>query len=192
MRKLWLVLALTLLASADVLAGPIILDFSSGTYSSNRQIYTESSFDFVASHGFHSVDLGTLAWYETSNLITVSSADGLFSLEALDIVNPAYAGLVFTSSRGGQIGVGSGANDLSFSDENWMDIESFTISTRLTSFDILNQLDNISVSLTSASVSEPPTIFLLVLGILLLLRSSRKSGSGNSMLERFSLNRRIS
>lgn len=174
MRKLKYAVMVLILISLNVVAEPIILDFSSGSFSENNRKYNKDGFVVEASHGFHSVNLGTLAWYETTNLITVSYGNELFSLESLDVVARAFAGLMFASSRGGSIRLGSGVGHFDFFGEDWTDIEYFTISTSLNTFDVLTQLDNIVVSPVSVSVSEPPTIAILVLALGLLANMRRK------------------
>ncbi len=160
--------------SLNTFAVPVVLDFSSGEYSASNDSYTEDGVIVSANNGFHSTSLGTLAWYETNNLISVSANGGLFNLESLDIESPAFFGLKFESSKGGIVTAGSSASFVTFSGEDWGDISFFTVSTILNSADILNQIDNISLTFAAASVPEPSPIALFAILFVFLLMGKNK------------------
>ncbi|MCU7839791.1 MAG: hypothetical protein KZQ94_10495 [Candidatus Thiodiazotropha sp. (ex Troendleina suluensis)] len=163
MKNTVMTIMLFLLQVSGVYAATIHLDFSTGIYNGSNTIYEEDGFTVEASHGFHSVRLNTLAWYEADNIINISSGGDLFDLEYLTIANRAFAGLLFESSKGGSFTVGSISGLLTFPGEEWNAIEYFTVSTQL-DFDILNQLDNISIT----TVPLPPSVLLMISGLLLL------------------------
>ena len=135
------------------------LNFSSGQYSQANTKYSESGFTVEASYGFHSINLNSLAWYEGDNIIKITSDSGLFDLKELSIVSPAYAGLIFESSKGGYQSFGSISGLIKFSGEEWQSISEVRIRT-LTKADILTQLDNIVVS----AVPEPSSSIFSALG----------------------------
>lgn len=161
--------------SLNTFAMPIVLDFSSGTYSQNNTRYEEDGFNVTADYGFHSIRLGTLAWYETTNTINVSTTTGSFDLESLTVANPSFAGLRFESSKGGQVLVGRYSGVLNFYGESWSGITSFTIKTILSSFDILNQIDSIHLNTIPVKVSEPTSHFLILIFLLLISLKHYKS-----------------
>jgi hypothetical protein len=163
MKNTVILLTLLLLLVPKAYSSTINLDFSTGTYNGSNYIYEEDGFDVAASHGFHSIRLNTLAWYEGDNVITISSDGDLFDLNYLTIVNRAFAGLEFKSSKGGLISVGSIAGLLTFSGEEWDAIDYFTISS-ITHFDILNQIDNVSLT----TVPSPPSALLFFTALFLL------------------------
>ncbi len=156
-------------------AVPVTLDFSSGVYNDNKDLYLEDGFTTHASEGFDSIGLNTLAWYETDNIMSISSAGNLFDLNNLWIANTAYAGLIFESSKGGFTKVGSISGPLSFLGDEWQGIESFTIRTSLTNFDILNQIDNITLDTVSVPESSSMLLFLFALLLLPSVRNKYKS-----------------
>ncbi|MBT3031445.1 MAG: hypothetical protein N0E58_19880 [Candidatus Thiodiazotropha endolucinida] len=163
MKKIVICLILLMLQASGVCAATIYLDFSTGTYNGSNTLYEEDGFTVEASHGFHRIRLDTLAWYEGDNIITVSADSGLFDLNYLTIGNRAFAGLTFESSKGGSLSVGSISGLLSFPGEEWNSIDYFTVTTQ-THFDILNQLDNISVT----TVPLPPSLLLFFSALMLL------------------------
>lgn len=151
------------LVSLSSHASLVNLDFSSGMYYGNSNYYSEDGFLVTASDQFEFSDRGVLAWYDTSDYFEVKSdAGSLFNLEQLQIVVPAYAGLTFESSKGGSASFGSISGPISFSGDEWRDIESFNIRTIVSSFDIYNAVDNIQLSY---KVPEPSTLVLFGLGL---------------------------
>jgi len=172
----YLIYIITLLfISVKSFATPIVLDFSSGTYTQNNKGYAEDGFDVTADYGFHNIRLDTLAWYETSNTIEISKNIGLFNLENLTVINTAFLGLEFESSKGGKFSVGSVKGTIIFSGHEWNGINSFTIKTILNRSDILNQIDNIYLTTLPVEVSEPSTPFIFSLFLLLILLKHNKS-----------------
>jgi len=167
-------LVVLILVSFKAFSSPIVLDFSSGSYDLNNKTYLEDGFKVSADHGFHKIRLGTLAWSETSNTIEISSSTFLFNLEKLTIVNTAFMGLIFESSKGGSVTVGGINGVLNFSGEEWHSINSFTVRTILNRTDILNQIDNIYLNTIPANVPEPPSFMLLCCGFFALWFARKK------------------
>lgn len=163
MKNTVIAIMLFFLQIPSVYAATINLDFSTGIYNGSNTIYEEDGFTIEASHGFHSIRMNTLAWYESDNIITISSGGALFDLENLIIANRAFAGLLFESSKGGTISVGSISGLLVFPGGEWNAIEYFTVTTK-SNFDITNQLDNISIT----TVPLPPSLLLMISALLLL------------------------
>ena len=149
------------------------LNFSSGQYNAANSVYTESGFTVQASHGFHTVHLGTLAWYEGDNTITITSADSAFDLHQLTLVNTAYAGMIFESSKGGSKSIGGISGLVSFSGDEWQSLSYLKIRT-ITGGDILNQIDNIVLS----PVPEPGALTLMGIGVAAMLAVHRKNARG--------------
>lgn len=164
-----LTMILLSLIPIKILATPITLDFSSGSYDVNNRKYLEDGFKVTANYGFHNIRLGTLAWYETSSTITVSLENGmLFDVKSLTVVNRPFLGLVFESSKGGTVSIGSITGPLDFSGEKWNSISSFTIKAGSNYADILNQVDNINLNLARIKVVEPSTLLLLLFSYIFL------------------------
>lgn len=150
------------LFSAPVVATPVILDFSSGTYNFANNKYEEDGFIVSASRGFHSVMLNTLSWSGGDNVITLSRESGeVFDLVDLDITVRAFAGLVFESSKGAMVSVGSISGLFSFSGDQWRGIDFFTIKNSIDA-NILTQIDDIRLAETRV-IPAPPTIVLISL-----------------------------
>lgn len=164
MKKFLLMLIVLLLLGGQSYAALITLDFTSGAYDADNALYTQDGFTVAASHGFHSVPLGTLAWYEGDNILTVASGGSLFDLDNLTVVNPSFAGLVFESSKGGYASFGLVSGPLTFAGDAWEGMAYFTITT-LTHVDILNQIDNVNLS----TVPLPSSLVLLLSAIAFLL-----------------------
>ena len=156
MKKLLLISIVFLLLTSESYGAPVKLDFTSGIYNAANNLYEEDGFTVTASHGFHTVRLDTLAWYESDNIITVSSDGGLFDLDNLRLANTAFAGLIFESSKGGYASFGSVSGLLSFYGDEWDGLEYFTVTTMI-KFDILNQIDDVNLS----TVPLPSSLFLL-------------------------------
>jgi hypothetical protein len=174
MKKVVYVILL-MIFSVKSFATPILLDFSSGTYNQSNKMYMEDGFNITANYGFHNIRLDTLAWDETSNTIEVSKSDGFFDLDKLTVVNTAFMGLTFESSKGGKVSIGGIKGVLNFSGEEWHGIKSFTIKTILNNNDILNQIDNIYLNDLPVNVPEPSSLFLLLAPLLLVLYMHNKS-----------------
>jgi len=173
MKNLLCLIILTLV-SFKAFSSPIVLDFSSGSYDLNNKTYLEDGFKVTADYGFHNIRLGTLAWYETSNIIEISSNAFLFNLEKLTIANTAFMGLIFESSKGGNVTVGGINGVLNFSGEEWSSINSFTVRTISNRTDILNQIDNMYLNTIPAKVPEPAPFMLLCFGFFALLVARKK------------------
>ena len=172
----YLIYIITLLfISVKSFATPVVLDFSSGLYTQNNKRYAEDGFDVTADYGFHNIRLGTLAWYETSNTIEISKNSGFFNLESLTVINTAFLGLEFESSKGAKFSIGAVKGTINFSGHEWSGINSFTIKTLLNRNDILNQIDNIYLTALPVKVSEPSTPFLFSFFLLLILLKHNKT-----------------
>jgi len=177
MKKVLICLFLAMVFYFQTYAAAITLDFSSGAYNGSNTVYNEDGFRVEASHGFNSIHLGTLAWYEGDNVITISSGGNLFNLDHLTIVDSAFAGLTFKSSNGGLISVGSISGPLDFQGEKWDSISYFTITT-ITHFDILNEIDNVALT-TVTAIPEPMSALLFLSGLVLLWLRMAKAGRLN-------------
>lgn len=151
------------------------LNFSSGQYNQLNNLYSESGFTVQASHGFHTVNLGTLAWYEGDNTITIASDSDYFDLVQLTLANTAYSGMIFESSKGGSKSIGAISGIVNFTGDAWQSISYVKIRS-LTGTDILNQVDNIVLT----PVPEPAAFILMGLGLaavaLICRRSNMKPG----------------
>ena len=154
-----------------VFADIITLDFSSGVYSTQgissrgANLYEQDGFSVRttdASDAFFNPSFGSLNWYDGMTELMVESSGSLFDLNSLDIRTPAFAGLVFTSSKGENLRVGSISGELGFTGVGWEGIDFFTIS-KIRDFDILMAMDNITV--TTIDVAEPAILALFALGL---------------------------
>lgn len=152
------------------------LDFSSGQYNPSNTVYAESGFTVQASHGFHNVRLGTLAWYEGDNTITITSDGGDFDLTQLTLANTAYAGMRFESSKGGSKVIGGISGVLDFSGESWQSVSYVKIRT-VTAMDVLNQIDNMVVT----PVPESASSLLMSLGLVAIAVMVRKRPQGDAL-----------
>ncbi len=159
--KKYILCILCLLVQSTASAQSVTLDFSSGSFNSARSIYQEDGFIVKASHGFHRIPTGNLAWYEAGSFITIAAGNsGHFNLNSLTIVSPPFSGLTFESSKGGLLRIGSITGPLSFDGPAWNDITSVKISQTYSN-NILNQIDNIVLT----PVPEPASLLLMISGL---------------------------
>ena len=161
-------------------AATVVIDFSSGIYSARLgyvNVYKEDGFTIStlsSADSFSQVggNYGpTLAWYNHATVIDVNRGGALFSVNSIDFVVPAYAGMTFESSTGGVVTVGAITGTKLFPASGWSNIQSFTIRTT-TATNILTQLDNLVVT---TPVPLPPALLLLVSGILGLAGIQRRA-----------------
>ncbi|MDO6685803.1 MULTISPECIES: hypothetical protein [unclassified Agarivorans] len=156
-------------------AGTIRLDYSDDFYDSSSGSYFEDGFTTTATNGFHSVKMNDLAWYETDNLLSISSEGSLFNLVYLRLPHRAFAGLTFESSKGGLLSVGSISGYVFFDGDDWQGIDSFTVRTSLSNFDILTRIE--SIVLDTTPVAEPSTLILFIFCCGVLVLSERRKNS---------------
>jgi hypothetical protein len=174
MKNTFLLFFTAIFSIAPYSAHSTTLNFSSGQYNQANDKYIESGFIVEASHGFNSINLNNLAWYEGDNIIRITSQSGLFDIHQLNIVSPAYAGLVLESSKGGYQSFGSISGLINFSGDEWQSVSLIEIRT-ITKTDILTQLDNIVLS----TIPEPNSGALSLLGFLALFLTLKMKKSQN-------------
>ena len=179
-RQFLLFFSLLFLMGQASFAATVAIDFSSGVYSARLgyvNVYKEDGFTISTQSNVDSFSqVGgnygpTLAWYNHATVIDVNRGGALFSVNSIDFVVPAYAGVTFASSTGGVLTVGSITGTKLFPTSGWSNIQSFTITTT-TATNILTQLDNLVVT---TPVPLPPALILLASGILGLAGIQRRS-----------------
>ena len=174
------------LAAKTAFAAPVTLDFSSGTFSARPPLsyvnmYQQDGFTVTTQSVWDEFSMTggtygpTLDWYNASTVIRFDRGGGLFNLDSVDIPIPAYAGLVFESSTGAMISLGSGTGTRLFPDAGWSGINYFTVR-KLTSVDILTEIDNVVVN--PVPVPTALTLFLSGLAGLAAMKKHRATRRG--------------